>query len=125
MAFVLPFLLVGIAGLPQIGQTGPFLLNESSANGLYGSIQIFTNDNTKVIFFADNLRFLRKKAGKTQHEVGEELGINFKSLGQWETGLVTPRKLEVFEELANYYGVGLGDLLSKDIKAEVSPRPGP
>ena len=52
---------------------------------------------------AEKLIDLRKKAGKTQAEVAEDLKITQSRLGNYEQGIRIPRD-EMKRKLASYYG---------------------
>lgn len=59
---------------------------------------------------SDNIRTERKKAGLTQKELGERLGISSVGIAQWENGLRTP-KIETLMRIADALNVPLSNLL--------------
>ena len=61
--------------------------------------------------FAENLTKLRKKAGETQRDLGDALGISDKTVSKWETGESEPG-LDLVLTLAKHYGVSIDALLS-------------
>ena len=67
-------------------------------------------------YFSQNLRFLRKNLiGKTsQEKFAEEMGIKKPTLGSYESGRAEPIYVDLIK-LATYYGVNIGDLLTKDL----------
>ena len=67
-------------------------------------------------YFSQNLRFLRKNLiGKTsQEKFAEEMGIKKPTLGSYESGRAEPKYVDLIK-LATYYGVNIGDLLTKDL----------
>ena len=68
----------------------------------------------------------RKKAGITQKELGNRLGISFQSVAQWENDLRNP-KLETLQRIADALGihmldlVGVGEQLDKYRAAAILP----
>lgn len=60
---------------------------------------------------AENLTRLRKKAGETQRDLGEVLGISDKTVSKWETGDSEPGLDQVLT-LAGHYGVSADALLA-------------
>ena len=58
---------------------------------------------------AEKLVALRKKAGKTQTEVADDLKISQSRLGNYEQGIRIPRD-SLKKEIAEYYGVSVQDL---------------
>jgi transcriptional regulator with XRE-family HTH domain len=63
-------------------------------------------------YFAQNLKYLRKEAGKTQAELSAHLGINRPALGSYEEGRAEP-KFEVLQLVSHYFKVPIDDLLEK------------
>ena len=61
--------------------------------------------------FAQNLTRLRKKAGETQRDLGDALGISDKTVSKWETGESEPG-LDLVVTLAKRYGVSADSLLA-------------
>ena len=69
-----------------------------------------------------NLRYLRKQKGKSCAAVAREFFtddrevINFRnSLNHWENDRVKP-SLNTLVDLANYYGVDVGELITKNLR---------
>lgn len=60
----------------------------------------------------NNLKYYRKKAGKTQTQLSEFLGMSLTAYGHYETGRrqITPDKLA---KLADLYGVSVDDLIGR------------
>lgn len=54
----------------------------------------------------------RKKAGLTQQQVADELGISDSAVNQWEKGKSFPRT-EFLPKLAKLYGCTVDDLLKE------------
>ena len=65
----------------------------------------------KRIKLAENLTWLRKKAGETQRDLGEFLGISDKTVSKWETGDSEPGLDQVLT-LAKHYGVSADALIA-------------
>lgn len=59
--------------------------------------------------FAQNLTMLRKKAGETQRDLGDALGVSDKTVSKWETGESEPG-LDLVLTLAKHYGVTIDAL---------------
>lgn len=55
----------------------------------------------------------RKKAGLTQQQVADELGISDSAVNQWEKGKSFPRT-EFLPKLAKLYGCTVDELLNAD-----------
>lgn len=55
------------------------------------------------------IRTAREKAGMTQKELAQKLGIPYQSIGQWENGHRNP-KLETMQRIATALGVHVLDL---------------
>ena len=58
----------------------------------------------------DNIRAERKKAGLTQKELGERLGISPVGIAQWENGLRTP-KIETLQKISDALNVPISKLM--------------
>ena len=56
------------------------------------------------------IKDVRKKAGLTQKELGEKLGLAFQSIAQWENDLRNP-KIDTLQRLAAALGVPLEELI--------------
>jgi transcriptional regulator with XRE-family HTH domain len=67
--------------------------------------------------FAGNLKFLRKKAGKTQDALSSEVNIGRTTIANYEASISEPN-LETLLTFANYFGVTMDELLSKNLTAE-------
>jgi transcriptional regulator with XRE-family HTH domain len=65
-------------------------------------------------FFADNLKFLRKKAGMSQEQLGEKLALNRGNIASYEKGTAEPR-LENVLKIVKLFNIELSDLLEKDL----------
>ncbi len=58
-----------------------------------------------------NLTFLRRRAGLTQEQFAEKLGLSFQAVSKWETGLSCP-DIALLPEIAAIYGVEIGQLFA-------------
>lgn len=65
-------------------------------------------------YFSSNLKFLRKSRGLTQAEIQASTGIEMTTWGNYERGKSFP-KLELFSEIAKYFGISAEDLLNTDL----------
>lgn len=61
----------------------------------------------------ERIKEFRLKAGLTQSELAEKLGIPYQSIGQWERGLRSP-KIETLQKIASALGVPLSQLLTQN-----------
>ena len=61
---------------------------------------------------ANNLIYLRKKAGLTQLEFGEQFNYTDKTVSRWENGSVIPN-VETLKQISEFYGVSVDYLLSE------------
>lgn len=57
-----------------------------------------------IVTTGERIKEARKKAGMTQKELAEKLGIPYQGVGQWENGLRNP-KIETLIKIANALGV--------------------
>ena len=62
-----------------------------------------------------NLRYLRKKKGKTQDGLSSELNIGRTTLANYEAGISEPN-VETLCTIAKYFGISVDDLLSKKLE---------
>lgn len=67
--------------------------------------------------FSDMLAFLRKRAGMSQKELSERIGVSRSAIGMYETGEREP-DFETLEALADTFNVGLDVLLGKSSATE-------
>ena len=61
--------------------------------------------------FGNRLYALRKKAGLSQAQLGEKVGLSNKAVSKWENGQAKPG-LEVVHQLADALSVSVDDLLN-------------
>lgn len=61
----------------------------------------------------ERIKEFRLKAGLTQSELAEKLGIPYQSIGQWERGLRSP-KIETLQKIAEALGVEPWQLMGYD-----------
>ncbi|MCW6509517.1 helix-turn-helix domain-containing protein [Lichenifustis flavocetrariae] len=59
--------------------------------------------------FGERLRFCREKAGKSQSEVGEALGVSFQQIQKYENGTTSISLNRIFDFAANI-GISMGSL---------------
>lgn len=60
---------------------------------------------------AEKIRLMRKKAGLTQKEVADKLGITYQSYGQYERGVRKP-KYESIQRLATVLNCDIAEFLT-------------
>lgn len=64
--------------------------------------------------FATNLYYLRRQRSLSQTELGEQVGVDYATIGRYERGVATP-KLEVITKLAALFGVSIEQLRATDL----------
>ena len=66
---------------------------------------------------ANNLKYLRKKAAKTQDGLSSDVNIGRTTIANYEAGISEPN-VETLRTFAKYFGVTLDDLLSKNLEQQ-------
>jgi transcriptional regulator with XRE-family HTH domain len=66
------------------------------------------------MYFADNIKFLRKRRGRTQDEASVGLGLKRSTLSGYENGVAEPG-IEVLVSFSSYFNVSVDTLLKVDI----------
>lgn len=61
-----------------------------------------------------NMKYLRKKFGLTQSDLGERLGVKRPVIGAYEENRAEPR-LSLLIDMGRYFGVDVDDLISRDL----------
>jgi transcriptional regulator with XRE-family HTH domain len=75
------------------------------------------------MYFAKNLRFLRRRAELSQAELGDKLTTDYNTISRYENGKSTP-KLEALTKLAQVFGVSIEALRNEDLTHQMaSPSP--
>jgi len=67
------------------------------------------------------MKYLRKKHGLTQTDLGERLGVKRPVIGAYEEDRAEP-KISLLIEMGRYFGVEVDDLISKDLTIGHSSR---
>lgn len=65
----------------------------------------------------ENLRCARKKAGLTQKELGQKLGLSYQSIAQWENNLRKP-KPETLQKIAQALDMSIWELTANSMPQE-------
>ncbi|GAA4465126.1 hypothetical protein GCM10023093_16770 [Nemorincola caseinilytica] len=65
---------------------------------------------------ANNLKYLRKKMGKTQGTLSSDMGIGRTTIANYEAGISEPNVVTL-HAFAKYFGVSLDDLLSNNMES--------
>lgn len=65
---------------------------------------------------ANRLKEIRKKLGRTQHEVAQYIGITQNAYSYWENGKVKIDN-ESLKKLSDYFNVSIDYLLGRDIES--------
>ena len=64
--------------------------------------------------FGKKLKALREDKNLTQSELAQILGITLKTVSNYETKDMRPRKMEMYEKMANFFGVNINYLLTEE-----------
>lgn len=67
------------------------------------------------MYLAQNLKYLRMKAGKQQKELALILKVSKATMAKYESGMVEPN-VETIVRMAEYFGVTLDELVLKDLR---------
>lgn len=67
-----------------------------------------------MLYWAENIRYLRAKRELSQRQLADELGITRTRYAKYEYALAEP-PLELLLKIARYYGLSLDELVSVDI----------
>ncbi|MDQ2769112.1 MAG: helix-turn-helix domain-containing protein [Bacteroidota bacterium] len=74
------------------------------------------------MYFAKNLRFLRRRAELSQSELADQLATDYNTISRYENGKSTP-KLEALTKLSQVFHVSLDALRSQDLSQPPAPEP--
>ncbi len=66
------------------------------------------------LYFAENLRFLRRKMGLTQSELGAKMDKGHTTIGNWEKRNSRP-SIEEMAELARFFQLSIDELMNYDL----------
>ena len=72
-----------------------------------------------AMYFAKNLRFLRRRAELSQAELGDKLTTDYNTISRYENGKSTP-KLEALTKLAQVFGVSIEALRNEDLSRQAT-----
>ncbi|MGX7099364.1 helix-turn-helix domain-containing protein [Globicatella sanguinis] len=64
--------------------------------------------------FGKKIKELRKKEGLNQSQLAELLGVTTKTVSNYETKDLRPRKMEMYEKLAEIFKVNINYLLTEE-----------
>ena len=64
--------------------------------------------------FGEKVKTLREKKGLTQKELADILGTSSKTVSNYETRDLRPRKMEVYEKMAQVFDVNVNYLLTEE-----------
>jgi transcriptional regulator with XRE-family HTH domain len=71
------------------------------------------------MYFAKNLRFLRRKAELSQSDLGDKLATDYNTISRYENGKSTP-KLEALTKLAQLFQVSIEALRDEDLTKQLA-----
>ncbi|MET4076485.1 helix-turn-helix transcriptional regulator [Hymenobacter sp. UYCo722] len=74
------------------------------------------------MYFAKNLRFLRRRAELSQSALADKLSTDYNTISRYENGKSTP-KLEALTKLSQLFRVGIDALRSHDLTQQPSVMP--
>ena len=60
---------------------------------------------------------LRRKQGLTQEQLGEKVGVGFRSVSKWECGKTLP-DIGIINDLSKILGISSDELLSGELKSK-------
>lgn len=63
--------------------------------------------------FKDKLKQLRTERNLTQAEVAKAIGVSSATIGNYEQGTREPRNNEMWQKLANFFGITIDELIDK------------
>lgn len=63
--------------------------------------------------FKDKLKHLRIENNLTQADVAKAIGVSPATIGNYEQGTREPRNNEMWQKLANYFGISVDELMDK------------
>ena len=63
--------------------------------------------------FAEKLTFLRRRAGMSQEQLADQLGITRQSVSKWESGASVPELAKLIA-IADFFDVSLDYLVGRD-----------
>lgn len=66
------------------------------------------------MYFSSNIKFLRKRKGRTQEDVAAALSLKRSTLSGYENGIAQPG-IEILVSLSKYYNISIDTLLKTDI----------
>ncbi len=77
-----------------------------------------------MIYFAGNLKYLRKRMGKTQDALSSDVNIGRTTIANYESGVSEPN-LETLSTFAKYFDISVDNILSTNLEKDgVSPLKG-
>lgn len=68
------------------------------------------------MYFTSNIKFLRKRKGRTQEDVAAALNLKRSTLSGYENGIAQPG-IEILVSFSKYYNISVDTLLKTDISA--------
>lgn len=63
---------------------------------------------------------LRKSKGLTQRELGDMVGVGFRAVSKWETGLTSP-DISIINDLSKILGISADELLKGELNEKILP----
>ena len=79
---------------------------------------IFQNQNSIIlIYFSNNLKFLRSKEGLKQGDLAKKLNVKTNTVSNYENGISQP-DFKILEKIVEIFDIQSADLLFKDLSSE-------
>ncbi len=75
-------------------------------------------ENTSILLAA-NIQMYRKKAGFTQEDLAEKLGVSFRAVSKWENAKCAPDIL-FLPLMADLFGCYIDELFGREVKVEIN-----
>lgn len=64
--------------------------------------------------FGKKIKALREEKGLTQSELAAALGTTLKTISNYETKSMRPRKMEMYQKIADFFDVNINHLLTEE-----------
>lgn len=74
-----------------------------------------------MLYWTENMRYLRAKLGLSQQRLADELGITRARYSKYEYGMSEP-PIELLIKIARYYQLSLDQLVSENLHGQQSGR---
>ncbi|TJZ51838.1 helix-turn-helix transcriptional regulator [Sphingobacterium olei] len=69
-----------------------------------------------MLYWTENIKYLRARVGYSQQRLADDLGITRTRYSKYEYGLAEP-PIEILVKLSSYFGVSLDELAKVDLRS--------